>query len=107
LIAAGGPACTPSTNTIESAGAPVTMISVGTAGGDFLDENQVQADKQAIAIIMNILKDHSHASVPRWERIRALSHRAETTNAIVSSPMAASSTLWHQRAVRLSMFYLL
>jgi hypothetical protein len=29
------------------------------------------------------------------------------TNAIVNNPMAASNTLWHQRAVKLSMFSLL
>jgi hypothetical protein len=32
---------------------------------------------------------------------------AENTNAMVNSPMAASNTLWHQRAVRLSMINLL
>lgn len=32
---------------------------------------------------------------------------AETTKAIVSSPMAASNKLWHQRATRLSMLHLL
>jgi hypothetical protein len=30
-------------------------------------------------------------------------YMAEKTNAMVNSPMAASRTLWHQRAVRLSM----
>jgi hypothetical protein len=29
-------------------------------------------------------------------------HMDETTNAIVSSPIAVSNTLWHQRAIMLS-----
>src|SRR5258708_32529151 len=34
-------------NTIEPAGAPVTMISVGSGTCIFLEENQLQADRQA------------------------------------------------------------
>jgi hypothetical protein len=34
-------------------------------------------------------------------------HIAETTNAIVNSPIAVSNTLWHQRAITLSISSLL
>jgi hypothetical protein len=34
-------------------------------------------------------------------------HKAETTNAIVNSPIAVSNTLWHQRAITVSISNLL
>jgi hypothetical protein len=46
----------------------------------------------------------------RWtggRRKGTAAHIAETTKAIVSSPIAVSNTLWHQRAIMLSISSLL
>jgi hypothetical protein len=52
-------------NTIEAAGAPVTMISVGSGDCVILDANQLQADKQVNATSTKALIRYPQASPRR------------------------------------------
>src|ERR1039457_2188631 len=70
LLAAAGPICTPSINTIEPTGAPVTMISGGSGNGFGLRElNQLQAARQANVISTKTLTLDAHDLLRRHERI--------------------------------------
>jgi hypothetical protein len=53
----------------EPAGAPVTMISVGSGGGGLREPNQLQADMQASVISTKSLTLDAHALLRRHERI--------------------------------------
>src|SRR5580704_17224934 len=54
---------------IEAAGAPVTMISVGSGDCVFLEANQLQADKQANVTNSKTLIRHPQASLRRHNSI--------------------------------------
>ena len=61
---------------IEPAGAPVTMISVGSGSSCFLEPNQLQADRQANVISTKTFNRYALVPLQRYERIMQLRYQA-------------------------------